>query len=467
MGSAPSYIANFDSSAAMMRATARFLHGKDFPALGLSPAPLLQLYAEAVSLLPRKVREFIYSVNGAREGTGPGDLDQVSAEELSRWVVGEYPERQYPAVMIGSSNGAVPHLCAALGIPWIPQTFLIPVRRTGVHPDDMRAEMEWGREHAGEMLENNPELQLHHMADPNQDRLMIRYMTYFRVKRRRLGRTLERFLTDSLPRGGTIFLVECEQKWPTVRVGERHYFQPGATGGLEAEEYLRGSERVKKFLEHYDSPRRAWDPPEPDAQRPEAEWGFEPALREDVERVAKEQGYKIRRVVFEKPQDLSPLTADLYRWWYEQRGIPSSRVLAESFIMIEPWWALRTGSIPFWMKFNVDSSAAGLESYLDEAGPFQEIYAMLFSHGTESAGLAPIERWEKLLKRARVQGRLVGVNAEKYPSDFGVLTRYHTAMQEIPDRYPMPEPLSLEQLDRFQEGAGDRYNVEWADLTAP
>ncbi|WP_203833448.1 hypothetical protein, partial [Actinoplanes regularis] len=34
------------------------------------------------------------------------------------------------------------------------------------------------------------------MHDPNQDRLTLRRITYFRVKRQKLGPAYERFLTD-------------------------------------------------------------------------------------------------------------------------------------------------------------------------------------------------------------------------------------------------------------------------------
>ncbi len=142
--------------------------------------------------------------------------------------------------------------------------------------------MKWGMEHARELLDANPELQLHHMHDPNQDRLSIAGMTYFRMKRLRLGETYERFLKNSLPSGGTIFLVECQRTWPTTQVGERHIFQFGALGGATPEEFFHGSERVAEYLERYQSYRRQWDPPVPNGERPEAEWGFEPALRDDV-----------------------------------------------------------------------------------------------------------------------------------------------------------------------------------------
>jgi hypothetical protein len=367
--------------------------------------------------------------------------------------------------VVGSSNGAAVHLCAALGIPWLPQTTLIPVRRTGIHPDEIKDEFEWAREPARTLLEANPELQLHHMNDPNQDRLMIQYMTYFRVKRLRLGKAYERFIADTLEPGGTILLLECEKRWPTLRVGERHLFQPGAVGGLQPDEYLHGSERVAEYLERYHSHRRKWDPPQPDGDSPEAEWGFEPALRADVERFAEEHGFRIRRIVFAEPQDLSPLIADLYRWWYRERRIPANRLLGESFIMMEPWWALRTGSVPFWMKFNVESSAEALERYLDTAEPFDEVNTMLFSHGTESAGMAPVERWKRIVQRGRRAGRLIGVDEERYPKDFASFANYHSGVQTIPARYPIPGPLSLDQLEAFLDRCGDRYPVRWLEHT--
>jgi hypothetical protein len=45
-------------------------------------------------------------------------------------------------VFAGSSNGAVAHLAAALGVPWLPQTLLLAVRTGGLDPDDPAADMQ-------------------------------------------------------------------------------------------------------------------------------------------------------------------------------------------------------------------------------------------------------------------------------------------------------------------------------------
>jgi hypothetical protein len=462
--SAPYFVADFDSASAMLRATARYLHGKDFAKLGMGHP--LQSLIPVANALPEAIREQIYIWSGWSEAIPEDRLGDVDIEEAARWAVGEYPERRYPAIAVGSSNGAAVHLWSALGVPWLPQTVLVPVRRSGVHPDEPMDDMEWGREPGRRLLENNPDLQLHHMHDPNQDRLMVQQMTYFRVKRRRLGPAYTDFIERSLERDGTIFLVECERKWPVVRIDDRHFFQPGAMGGAKPEEYVGDSPRVAEYLDRYDSHRRQWQHAEPDEEQPEAEWGFVDDLREDVARLAAARGYRVRRLRFTEPEDLSPLVADLYRWWYRQRGYPGNRLLSESFILMEPWWALRTGSVPWWAKFGTQPSAEKLEQYLDSSEPFDELYMMLFSHGVEGVGVADIDRWRGILARARRAGAFVGVDEKEYPRDFATLVRYHDDLpQTISARYPMPGPLALSELDRFMnEPTATRHAVTIEDL---
>ncbi|HSP79628.1 MAG TPA: hypothetical protein VLQ93_13915, partial [Myxococcaceae bacterium] len=254
------YIANFDSATGFLRALSRFLHGKDFPALGTTfltrPGP--RQGALLVSALPRELREQLYAWAGWAEAIPSRQLSKVDSEEMARWMVRHYPLRRYPAAALGSASGALVHLCAALGIPWLPQTILIPVR-SHLSPDEPWDGLRFGEAKAPRLLERNPDLQLHHMYDAAQDRLMLRHMTYFRVKWRRLGRAYTEFLARTVEPGGTLFLVECERRWPTTRVGPRHLFQLGALGGISPEEYQHGSERVEAYLRRYGVPQQKWD----------------------------------------------------------------------------------------------------------------------------------------------------------------------------------------------------------------
>lgn len=455
---APKFIANFDSATAMLRANANYLRGYDFPALG-SP-PLLKIPAAAVNRLPPRARLLVYLVSGWAETIPPKKLHDVDPEALSTWVSGQYPLRRYPAVAIGSSNGAATHLYCALGIPWLPQTFLIPLRQP-VNPDEPKEAMRIGLDPGHELLARNPDLALHHMHDANQDRIMVRTMTYMRVKRRKLGRQYRRFLEERLPPGGTILVAECERKWPVVRISDRHVFQHGAVGGAIESEFYEGSDRVEEYLHRYNSRRRRWDSPQPNDEAPEAEWGFDPELLEDIRQIARERRYRIIRMRFPTPQSISPLAADLYRWWYRQQGIPGNRLLCESFIVMEPYWALRTGSVPFWMEFNMEPSLQAVHAYLDSNGgdDFDEIGLMLFNHGVDSVGLAKLEQWESLLRRATERGYWIGAEPQKFPLDYGQFARYQTAMKKIGARYALPEPLPVSEFEDFFARRSDRYEV--------
>jgi hypothetical protein len=458
----PSFVANFDSATAMSLALARFLHGQDFPALGQPPA--MKPLAKRVNRLPRRLREKVFIFGGATETVSPRRVDRLDMSEWGEWLSQAYPEGRYPAVAVGSSNGALNHLYAALRIPWLPQTYLVPVRQR-VHPDDPVSALERGVEPGRALVDANPDLQLHHMHDANQDRLMVRALTYFRVKQRVLGEDYERFLHERLAPGGTILLIDCRARWRTTRIGERHVFQHGAIGGATQEEFHHGSPRVERYLERYDSPVRRWDGPEPDSESPEAEWGFEPALLDDIERFAAEHGYRVRRLVFEEPEDPSPLVADLYRWWYRRRRIPANRLLVWSFVVLEPHWTLRTGSVPFWMKFNMEPSLEAVERYLDGTDAFDEIHLALFQHGVEAVGLPAKERWQALLDRASRRGTTLGVDLDEYPLDFPHYARYDEAVRDhIAARYPLPAPLPLDDFDGFLAEHGDRYPVALEDL---
>jgi hypothetical protein len=137
--------------------------------------------------------------------------------------------------------------------------------------------------------------------------------------------------------------------------------------------------------------------------------------------------------------------------------VVGKRLLVESFIVMEPYWTVRTGSAPFWMVFNKLPSAEALSAYLDRWDAFDEIYMMLFSHGVESIGLASIEKWRTLLDRARKRWSFVGVDEKAYPRDFAVFVRYYFDLKrKIRSRYPMPPPLALSCLDEFvkEEGGG-------------
>lgn len=462
--SQPSALASFDSTTTLVRALSHALYGEEFPALGLAPERIARVLPYG-TYLPKRVRQRIYQIGSANEAMDPDQLGGVRFEAIREWVTERYPARGYPAVLIGSSNGAAVHLAALLGIPWLPQTFLIPVRRE-IDPDDAMASFEWGRDAATPLLEANPDLKLHHMHDPNQDRLPVERMAYFRVKSLRLGSAYEEFLESVLAPDGDIVLVDSAATWPTTTVDDRHVFQFGGIGGLSPAEYHRSASRIASFLEREGADRDRWRPPEPDGESLEAEWGFDPALGNDVLRFARSRGHAVKRLRFGEADELSPFVADCYRQRYASAGIETNRLVVDSFAQVDPWWTLRSGSVPYWLPFVTEQDVASINGYLDDVAPYDELYVSLFSHGVDSIGLGTPGQWRSVLNRATVNGEFLGTDPSKFPVDYGSYVGYNQGFAEtIRETHPLTT-MSYDDFEAFAE-TSDRENVAWDDVHEP
>ncbi|GAA3640930.1 hypothetical protein [Microlunatus ginsengisoli] len=147
-----------------------------------------------------------------------------------------YPVRPYPAAIVGSTNGALTHLAAAMQIPWLPATVLVPVARVA-DADRPDLALDFGRRVVPRLLDGNPDVALHQMHDAAQDELMVARMTYFRTKWATLPDAYARFLAARLSPGAPVIIADDRSQWPVVRVGSRHVFQNGGRGGLTPDQY--------------------------------------------------------------------------------------------------------------------------------------------------------------------------------------------------------------------------------------
>ena len=442
------YLVDFDSGVNMVRALARFLRGKDHR--GLSVGVGSRRLANLVSSLPIRARRGSFSAQGVLQGVPLDQARHISAAELSEWVVSQYGRGPYQVVVVGCASGAALHLAAALHAPFLPQTLLVAVRDLQTHPDNPVGAMETLAPITRLVARRNPEVSVYHMHDPAQDRPMLEGMAYLRLKRQRLGRIFERFLEERLAPGGTVLVVACRRTWPCHTIGERAYFQFGCLGGLSEDEYHNSGPRIADYLAREGSPYQRWDPPMPDGRRPEAEWGFDPALLADLEQLTASAGYQLRRLDMDEPQDISGVVAELYRGWYRHRGMSDQRLLVESYVQWDPIWVLRTGAVPFWCRFNMQPDYQELERYLFSAEPYEEIFINLFSQGLWSPGVVSVSQWRQFaISHATVDADVIGVDEDSYPIDTGSTLRFQPAFAALPARHPLPAPLDIADLDGF------------------
>jgi hypothetical protein len=288
--------------------------------------------------------------------------------------------------------------------------------------------MEFGAAVAPPLLRRNPDIALHHMHDANQDRLMIGQMAYFRVKRRRLGAAYERFLRERLAPRAPIIVLADDSTWPVTTVGDRHVFQVGAQGGIRPQDYDRHGI-------------------EPDTEAPEAEWGFDASLLEDVQRFAAAAGHPVHVVRYPNTHALSGPVADIYRQWLSGAGITPETLLVESFLLIDPTRTRHAGLVPLWTVFPVESAVAATADYLEStAGIFRSVHIGLFPHGVRSTGIAEPALWRKRLSGVDIG--FMGVDTRRYPADFAALVRYGSALREMPRppaAVPAPGTLTVDQ----------------------
>jgi hypothetical protein len=414
--------ASFDSASVLHASLAAALHGRPFPHLGNSAAAGLAV--RAAGRLPWPLLRAIYVRVGASEGLDPQRLAEVDMGAVAEHMADAYPRRRYPAVLIGSSNGALAHLAAAMQVPWLPGTVLLPVARKG-DPDRPVDALRFGVNTAPPLLDRNPDVVLHHMHDQVQDRLMVARMTYFRLKWRRLPAAYERFLDDALAPGAPVVLVEDGSDWPVVRLGERHVFQTGAQGGREPADYLA-----------------APGAPRPDDKSAEAEWGADPELTGAVAAWCAARGHPLVRIGYGGPQAPAHAVATVFRGWLRDRGEAGDRLIVPSFILGDPWRTIAAAAVPFWTFFAVQPALRALDEHLAAADPYRHVDVLLFQHGVRSAGIASPQEWVATVRRHGAQPRLVGLDPRRSPHDIGALGRYGPVLAALPPARKPWTPLT-------------------------
>jgi hypothetical protein len=427
-------VALLDSATAMVAALAAALRGEGFPHLG-SP-PIYGRAVRAAGRLPWPLLRQIYTRIGAAEGIDPARLGDVDLDAVARWLAEQYPRRRYPAAFIGSSNGAVTHLAAAMGAPWLPGTVLVPVGRVG-DPHRPVDAMRFGERHAQALLQRNPDVVLHHMHDQAQDELMVARMTYFRTKWLSLPKAYAEFLDALLLPGAPVIIVNDRSSWPVVRLSERHVFQPGAQGGLDPEDYLRRPHT-----------------PTADDHAPEAEWGAEPAFTAAVVDWCRGAGRRVAVVTTPGPQDVAHPVATVMRQWYRSRGQASDQLMVPSFILGDPWLTINIGHVPFWGFFSVQPARQALEDHLARSDPYAVVRLLLFQHGSDSQGIARPEDWARTVQKYGARADFLGLDTDKFPHDIGFLGRYGPTLKQLPHVRRLWSPFDVDEALRGLAGAG-------------
>ena len=418
-------VEGFDSGTRVVREVAEALTGEGRSILECYPWGS-RAFLGLVSLFPEATRIALIEW-GMRLSVGHAarDAGHVDVDALFRWCVALYPdERRYEAIVVGSPNGAVAHLAALLGAPFLTTSFGLAFRHPTMDADDAAAYVSSARSAVRAIRSANPQSGYKLIAhyDPLHDRSLVEVAAFVRLKLTELPATYAAFIDRHLSPDGRLILIDCSYPWPQLVFGDGDFLQMGGLGGVAPETYLE-----------------RWPSEHPVAVRRESEWGCPEGFADSVCRWAEDRGIGVVEIRFDHPWTYSLLARDAY---LACAGVRQDHLLIDCFNHLNPRTNVETGIPALWLPFNTVDGPALVESALRDETFERILFAPLPSFAN-SPDTAPLDAWIDLLGRfGSVEP--FGIGPRLYPADPLAPFRFADRMANLRKEMGLDRPLRLD-----------------------
>ncbi|HUS85232.1 MAG TPA: hypothetical protein VMX56_08795 [Anaerolineales bacterium] len=380
----------------------------------------------------------------------PRDAENLLVEQLIAQRLADYDgiDGTFHTILIGSAmGGATAHLAAVLGVPFLPQPFILGLRG-GSPEDEVLPHLTLTSRVAERILDRNPELMAIGHFDPIHDGWLTRVVSHLRLKLIDLPRGYREFLGNKLKPGGTIVYLDCDARWLHYRLGSRQVYQIGGWGGISPGEFIEGSERIDRALAESGSKHRGgWGIPDQEpVEGPESEWGSEPGLDQALEVFAREQGYGFERITFEDPHGFSRLAFLAHEELYRRQGREAEGVVVETFTQYDPQLVLSAGLLPLWLIFNTTDSREFLETQSRFFPRGKPVYFSGLVTLSRTPDMVPWEGWAQALEG--FSWTSIGARPSRYPEDLISLWRWTERLRDLapPSKTSKASTLPLSAL---------------------
>nr|WP_308042635.1 hypothetical protein [Micromonospora sp. PLK6-60] len=438
----------------LVAAAARALRGADCADLGAPGA--VSRFPGA----PDPVRRAAAARAVTRVALTPAQAAEVDAARVADWLVGQYPRRRYPGVLIGSPHGAAAHLAVALDMPWLPASFEMTVHWTGGAVDRPAAALDHGAALAARLLAGNPDVHVRQVHCPASRGSLAGATVSLAVRWRTLPAAYRRFLADRLHPGAAVLLLRDARTWPVRDEGAGHSFQVGSpASGLEPVDFHPDSRALRQVLRAAGGARAHWAPPEVSAPREPAEAGVDGGFADSVAVWAGRRGHPLHRVLVPQPEALSAATADLYRGWLRRSGKTGDRLVVECGRLLDPWQVVRAGLVPYWCENATRRRVEGVEWWLAGSEPFSSVDVLPEPPGVRSPALAGLPQWLAVAAFGRRRRALDRGSARGYPVASVPTSRATEVLRNQPYDLPVPPPLPVADALRALRDAGDAHGL--------
>jgi hypothetical protein len=438
------------SSPIVTRAVAAGLQGmftENYPLPGWQRALLL-----ALGKFPQSLARFAISRFQSFSGLRPELMDNFSIDALIHERLSDYAQLPgpFPAITIGAAlGGATSYLSLALGGPFLPQTFVTSLK--GGSPDgNVDIYLHRSLERALKIANDNPGLMTIQHYDPVHDGWLTRFVNHLRFKLLELPPAYKDFINSRLEPGGAVVYLEGGASWLRYRVGPRSVFQVGGWGGISAEEFLEGSDRLRAYARHSGLKFTDWKLKNfPLEHGPESEWGSEPGLADSLEAFCRAEGYRFVRIALPHPNDFSQLAFSAAKSLLEKEGREAAGVLVEMFSQFDATAAHQSGLLPLWLIFNTEDSLAYLKEMTVRFPAQKPVFFSPLGTFSITPDLVSYADWNSAL--SAFQWINIGARASHYPSDARAIVKWAEPLRNwvAENRNPITSHLTAEQLEQL------------------
>ena len=406
-----------------------------------------------VSGFPQRFIRFLTSRIQLLGGQDPSLLEGFSINRLIQTRLDDYAQLNatFPALTIGVGQaGSTSSLTMALGGLYLPQTFVVSLRGGSYH-GDVHEYLDRSLGQALHIARENPSLLTIQHYDPIHDGWLTRFLNHLRFKLLDLPEIYRDFIRTHLEPGGAIVYLEGGASWLRYRLGERSVLQVGGGGGIPPDEYLEGSERIRRYATSIGLTQTDWRLPEyPLEPGAESEWGSEPGLAESVEAFCHIEGYRFVRIHMDQPHGFSRLAFATMRRLLEKEGREPAGTLVEMFSQFDTTASLESGLLPLWLIFNTGDALDFLREMKPQFPSDKPVFFSPLSTFSVTPDLVPYQSWEQTLP-----GFInIGAAEKRYPADLRALVDWSAPLHDwvAAHRQPVRARLQAEELLEIAAG---------------
>lgn len=444
---------SIDSSSVAVRATATSISNMFFDPFEINPK--LEFFAKFLSIFGNKVRIWLATSNLKNLGIEKSLIKHATIENAANWVVSQYKtptNSKFNYILIGAPSGAVSHLAALLKAPFLSQHFLLTIKEKERNPDDIQRIFKSGLEVAQKLNEiNGKDIETIIHYDPVHDRFLLKYLDTIRFKIRKLPQAYREFMLKHLEKEGTILFFDVKYMWKHCRIEDNITFQVGGLGGIPPDEYLSGSERLKKWLQHQRSKVDSWNLNNeyPLETYPESEWGTVDYLEKETKEFADENGFNFYKIHVTHPEKVSETVFNLFTKLLKKTNKERNNFFFDCFTSINPLFNIQTSSIPIWLPFNCEDSFQFAEKIAKKINCVKtvenpKIFLTLIPSFVLTPDQVSISRWISLLETISSDISLIGVSKKYYPFDIIYPFKYIKNIYNYSKKYH--NPIKIEEL---------------------